>query len=98
MSLATHDLIQASPLCRVPLPLVSSYFLSLSLWLPISLLFLSIYIYLSFILMMKANGQQSMCNSRRTFQTYMLFLQSHVLLLRVTSVMQNTCIPALHHV
>ena len=46
MSLATHDLIQASPLCRVPLPLFSAYFLLLSLWLPISHLFLSIYIFL----------------------------------------------------
>lgn len=31
MSLATHDLIQASPLCRVPLPLLSCYFLLLTL-------------------------------------------------------------------
>lgn len=42
MSLATHDLIQASPLCRVPLPLLSSYFLLLTLSAPISLLLLSI--------------------------------------------------------
>lgn len=88
MSLATHDLIQASPLCSVPLPLFSSYFLLLCLWLSLSLLFLSMYKYLSYRLMMKGSRRQFMSQS---FKAFMVLIACHV------SGCRFTVLHCLHH-